>query len=66
MEFVIKHCLKSGGAMKIYYEIIVVKKIDFIIKENVKDIRLWDIFDIFFCLIKANNFIRGPPYQFEF
>ena len=52
--------------MKIYYEIRVVKKIDFIIKENVKDIRLWDIFDIFFCLIKANNFIRGPPYQFEF
>ena len=43
--------------MKIYYEIIVVKKIDFIIKEDVKDIRLWDIFDIFFCLIKANNFM---------
>ena len=41
--------------MKIYYEIIVVKKIDFIIKEDVKDIRLWDIFDIFFCLIKAKR-----------
>ena len=52
--------------MKIYYKIIVVKKIDFIIKEDVKDIRLWDIFDIFFCLINVNHFIRGPPYQFEF
>ncbi len=52
--------------MKIYYEIVVVKKIDFIIKKDVKDIRYWDIFDIFFCLIKVYLFIRGPPYQFEF
>lgn len=67
MELVIKHCLKSGGAMRQYCEVVAVKKIDFIIKTDVKDIHEWDIFDIFFCcLIKVNYFIRGPPYQFRF
>lgn len=52
--------------MKIYYEIIVVKELNYIIKTDVKDIHERDIFDIFFCLIKVNYFIRGPPYQFRF
>lgn len=60
------HCLKSGGAMRQYCEIVAVKKIDFVIKTDVKDIHKRDIFDIFFCLIKVNHFIRGPPYQFRF
>ena len=51
--------------MNLYYGIRV-KIIKEKVSKDVKDIRLWDIFDIFFCLIKANNFIRGPPYQFEF
>lgn len=37
-----------------------------VIIKDVKDIRLRDIFDIFFCLIKVYLFIRGPPYQFRF
>lgn len=52
--------------MKQYCEIVAVKKLDFIIKMDVKDIHERDIFDIFFCLIKVNHFIRGPPYQFRF
>ena len=66
MKLVIKHCLKSGGAMRQYCEIVAVKKIDFVIKPDVKDIHERDIFDIFFCLINVNHFIRGPPYQFRF
>jgi len=57
----IKHCFNSGGAM---FEIVV--KLKFLIKKDVKDIYEWDIFDIFFCVIKFNHFIRGPPYQFKF
>ena len=52
--------------MRQYCEIVAVKKIDFVIKTDVKDIHEWDIFDIFFCLINVNHFIRGPPYQFRF
>ena len=49
MKLVIKHCLKSGGAMRQYCEIVAVKKIDFVIKTDVKDIHERDIFDIRFC-----------------
>ena len=35
------------------------------IKENIKDIRLWDIFDIFFLLKKIIHFIIRGPLLYE-
>ena len=53
--------------MNLYYRI-KVKIIKEKVSKDVKDIRCWNIFDIFFCfcLIKVNYYIRGPPYQFRF
>jgi len=51
--------------MNLYYGI-KVKIIKEKVSKDVKDIRCWNIFDIFFCLIKVNYYIRGPPYQFRF
>ena len=51
--------------MNLYYGIRV-KIIKEKVSKDVKDIRCWNIFDIFFCLAKVNYYIRGPPYQFRF